>query len=475
MFGTLADFEALVARAHELGLKVHDRPGAVAQLRPAPLVRREPRQPRQPEGRLVRLGRRQARRHPPNNWLSVFGGVAWQWDTRRKQYYLHNFLASQPDLNFHNPQVQDALLATRCVSGSSSASTASASTRSTSASTTRSCATTPAAGMPDGSDPTAPASNPYAWQVHQLRQEPAGGAGLPQARARAARRVPERHQRRRDRRRGRRGDGRAVHRAAATSCTWPTASTCCAQDCTARPPAPRDRQVRRRVAGDGWACWALSQPRLRAAWPPAGAAREPPPALLRLAIALQLSLRGTVLHLPGRRARPARGATCPSRLLQDPYGIAMWPDFKGRDGCRTPMPWEADGARPGLRQRHAASPGCRPPQPPRARRRPPGGRPGSLLHHYRHLLRWRRGQPALMHGSTGPVAGARPGAGLRARTRRPAAAVRVQPERRTRRACRCPPAWPWRRCSPTAAQRRPRRGKRRATSNPWGVLFARLA
>ncbi len=47
---------------------------------------------------------------PPNNWLSIFGGSAWQWDTSRQQYYLHNFLAEQPDLNFHNHEVQDALL-----------------------------------------------------------------------------------------------------------------------------------------------------------------------------------------------------------------------------------------------------------------------------------------------------------------------------------------------------------------------------
>ena len=40
----------------------------------------------------------------------MFGGVAWEWEPRRRQYYLHNFLASQPDLNFHNPQVQDQLL-----------------------------------------------------------------------------------------------------------------------------------------------------------------------------------------------------------------------------------------------------------------------------------------------------------------------------------------------------------------------------
>ena len=47
---------------------------------------------------------------PPNNWLSIFGGVAWRWEPRRRQYYLHNFLSSQPDLNFHNPKLRQAVL-----------------------------------------------------------------------------------------------------------------------------------------------------------------------------------------------------------------------------------------------------------------------------------------------------------------------------------------------------------------------------
>ena len=47
---------------------------------------------------------------PPNNWLSIFGGSAWSWDARREQYYLHNFLASQPDLNFHCKTCRDAIL-----------------------------------------------------------------------------------------------------------------------------------------------------------------------------------------------------------------------------------------------------------------------------------------------------------------------------------------------------------------------------
>ena len=111
-FGTLADFDALVARAHELGLKViidqvySHSSSEHAWFEESRSSRDNPKADwytwvdAKPEG------------SPPNNWQSIFIGPAWTWDARRQQYYLHNFLSTQPDLNLHNPEVQDALLDT---------------------------------------------------------------------------------------------------------------------------------------------------------------------------------------------------------------------------------------------------------------------------------------------------------------------------------------------------------------------------
>ena len=112
LFGTLADFDALVARAHALGLRVLiDQVYSHTSDRHAWFA----------ASRSTRTGvysdwyvwadpRRDG--SPPSNWQSVFGGPAWTWDARRRQYYFHNFLSSQPQLNVHLPAVQDELLAT---------------------------------------------------------------------------------------------------------------------------------------------------------------------------------------------------------------------------------------------------------------------------------------------------------------------------------------------------------------------------
>ena len=67
---------------------------------------------------------------------------------------------------------------------------------------------------------------------------------------------------------------------------------------------------------------------------------NPPEDLAKLLIALLLSLRGSVCIYQGEELGLTE-ADIPFEKLQDPYGIAFWPEFKGRDGCRTPMPWTA--------------------------------------------------------------------------------------------------------------------------------------
>ena len=112
MFGTLDDFRALVARAHALGLKVmiDQVLSHCSDQHPWFVESRSSRD--NPKADWFVWADAKDDGNPPNNWLSIFGGSAWQWDTRRCQYYLHNFLTSQPDLNFHHPAVQDALLDT---------------------------------------------------------------------------------------------------------------------------------------------------------------------------------------------------------------------------------------------------------------------------------------------------------------------------------------------------------------------------
>lgn len=110
IFGTLADFDAMAARAHELGLKLlldqvyshtSDQHNWFNESRAS-------RDNAKAEWYVWADAKDDG--SPPNNWQSVFGGPAWTWDARRRQYYLHNFLSSQPQLNVHNGQVQDALL-----------------------------------------------------------------------------------------------------------------------------------------------------------------------------------------------------------------------------------------------------------------------------------------------------------------------------------------------------------------------------
>jgi alpha-glucosidase len=110
LFGTLADFDALLARAHGLKLKVIiDQ--VYSHTSDEHAWFKESRASRDnPKADWYVWADAKADGTAPNNWQAMFGGCAWEWDSRRRQYYLHNFLIEQPDLNVRNPAVQEALL-----------------------------------------------------------------------------------------------------------------------------------------------------------------------------------------------------------------------------------------------------------------------------------------------------------------------------------------------------------------------------
>jgi alpha-glucosidase len=110
VFGTLADFDTLVAESHARGLKLmlDFVPNHSSDEHPWFV---EARASRESPRRDWYIWRDPAPGGgPPNNWLSYFGGSAWEWDAATGQYYLHLFDKKQPDLNWRNPAVQSAML-----------------------------------------------------------------------------------------------------------------------------------------------------------------------------------------------------------------------------------------------------------------------------------------------------------------------------------------------------------------------------
>lgn len=110
LFGTLQDFDTLIREAHARGMKiiVDFVPNHTSDQHPWFRESRSSINNTKRSWYLWQSPRSDG--GPPNNWLSEFGGSAWEWDEKTQQYYYHAFDKSQPDLNWRNPEVQQAMM-----------------------------------------------------------------------------------------------------------------------------------------------------------------------------------------------------------------------------------------------------------------------------------------------------------------------------------------------------------------------------
>src|SRR5207237_9529979 len=106
LFGSLSDLERLIAEAHRRDIRVilYYVPNHTSDQHPWFIESRSPRDNPRRDWYIWRNAK--ADGGPPNNWLSHFGGNAWEWDEATGQYYYHAFLKEQPDLNWRHPDVR---------------------------------------------------------------------------------------------------------------------------------------------------------------------------------------------------------------------------------------------------------------------------------------------------------------------------------------------------------------------------------
>jgi len=329
IFGDLADFDRLIARAHELGLKLiidlvyshtsDEHPWFTASRADRTndhanwYVWADP----NPDG------------SPPSNWQSVFGGPSWTWDARRKQYYLHNFLTEQPDLNVHNRDVQDALLAItafwleRGVDGFRLDAINFA---------MHDPALTDNPPMPNG---VGKRTRPFDYQrhVHDLSHKDVP-AFLARLRA-----LTDAH-----------GGGFMVAEVVGENATRDAKLYTApghlhsAYSFHYLYADKLDAKLVRKGlalwpggADEGWPSWTFSNhdaPRAVSRWAPL----ENRKAEAEMNLLLLTALRGNIFIYQGEELGLPQ-AEVPFERLQDPEAIANWPQTLGRDGARTPMPW----------------------------------------------------------------------------------------------------------------------------------------
>ncbi|NKF24392.1 alpha-amylase family glycosyl hydrolase [Solimonas marina] len=340
---------------------------------------------------------------PPNNWRSAFtGDSGWKYVDARKQYYFFNFLHTQPDLNWHNPDVRRMVL--DCAKfwlnrGIDGMRLDAVNFYTHDPQLRDDPVRKKGAPMPDGMDPENPAAQhcfvnsfcreetlQYLEPLRALVDQYPGVMMLGEVTLcedtlqQAAQYVRGQHR---------------LHLAYHSALHFhePTSA--------ARLRAILEKALRN--YGPHGICWIVGNHdygRTRSYW--GGRDGPLPEAFYHMIAALLVTLpgafclwQGDELGLPDARIPE----DIPKSRLQDPFGKLMYPKIKGRDGSRTPMPWRDDQRLCGF----SSADDSWLPIPDSHRKRAVSRQepdPGSLLNRWRKLLHWRRTQAALNGGET---------------------------------------------------------------------------
>jgi len=396
IFGNNADFTELLSAAHKRGLKVIVDMVLAHTSDEHPWFLESSPTRSNPKSDWYVWADANTDGTPPTNWISVFGGSAWQWDARRKQYYLHHFLRSQPNLNWHNQEVVDAMFAEVRFWLEAGVDGLRLDAITTLAHDEQFRNNPPVKSDLNEILLLPGANNPFNWQrLTNTRDLPRTLELLEQIRS-VVNQYDDRYTI------GEVADVDMIAVTAKYTSTGHHLHSCYNFDLMHQPlTAPsliEIIQATEATLGTGWITWAMSnhdnvralsramqRPELR------GDGR----ALAKLLLAALLAFRGGACVYEGEELGLTE-AEIAFQDLEDPWGIEFWPDFKGRDGCRTPMPWSSSQSNGGF---SPVKPWLPLPQEHLALAVDEQEKdPSSVLQTFRRLAHWRKQHTSLVKG-----------------------------------------------------------------------------
>jgi alpha-glucosidase len=385
MYGTLADFDRLVAEAKKRDIRiVLDLVVNHTSDKHAWFV--DSRSSKTSVHRDWYIWRDGKDGQPPNNWLSIFGSPGWKLDPATNQYYYHYFYPEQPDLNWRNPLVEKAILDVtrywykRGVAGF------------------RLDAVDTLFEDPQLTDnPPAPGTDEY---------------GRPRQNEINNKKLPEVHDALKKLRKAADEYGAVLVGETWTSNIAELEAYYGNGDEVQLPmdfmfgrvdklsPVEFRKQIAAVNAAAGWPTYVISNHDMPRSWNRYGEGTHND-AIAKMMAALYLTLRGTPIMYYGEELGMENNDPKSRDEVQDPIGRIGWPKEKGRDGERTPMQWAA-GANAGFSK---AKPWL--PVPASASTKNVAAElkdPASVLNFYRALLALRRSEAVLREGEYAPLA-----------------------------------------------------------------------